>query len=287
MNRRHLIGMLVTLTVLAWYPAQSLAQGTDQLIEPDEPVEAKFVGVSGGAIAGAELVIAAQALLGVKKTWAYLTFPVLGAAGGGVGGYFLEQQSAQGAVGLLVGSMALLIPTALLYSSATAYNPEDEEGVLVESYEDGEFSFEITPSAASTSTDETTTEVENRPSAIPGGGAGPVQPEPAAPADEAAPPAEGGESPGARLNRSDSPHQVASGRKVTYTVQRPRHSPPKLKRAAPPLPSAVVRVSSEGDARLAMPAVALRPRRLSKDEAVSGLKPGLEVFVPLLHVDLP
>ena len=48
-------------------------------------------GITGGALLGAEAVMSVEAVAGVKPTWAYLVGGGLGAIGGGIGGYFIEQ----------------------------------------------------------------------------------------------------------------------------------------------------------------------------------------------------
>ena len=67
-------------------------------------------GITGGALLGAELVMALEAAFGVQDTWAYVGGGVAGAAAGGVGGYFIEQGSdAKPSYYMLAGGMALII----------------------------------------------------------------------------------------------------------------------------------------------------------------------------------
>jgi len=81
-------------------------------------------GTVGGALLGGELVCSVEALAGVKSPWAYLGGFVGGAAAGGVGGYFVEQEgSARASMLLLAGGLTLAIPTVVLVLSQTAYNP--------------------------------------------------------------------------------------------------------------------------------------------------------------------
>lgn len=168
-------------------PSQAPTYGTDG-------VKATGIGIAGGAIAGAELVIALEALFGVDATWAYLTFPLVGAAGGGVGGYFLEQNAPTGAsVGLLVASVALIIPTIVVASVATAYDP-GEEMAREAPGESGSYSFELAPELSGG--EETRTEVEARPEGVPEGAspppaAAPPEPEPETQEGE---PEDGGEA---------------------------------------------------------------------------------------------
>jgi hypothetical protein len=84
-------------------------------------------GITGGALLGAEAVLITEALLGVKSSWILLGSGALGAAGGGFGGYYVEgAASPKVSFYLLVGGMALLIPSAIVYADATANPVQDE-----------------------------------------------------------------------------------------------------------------------------------------------------------------
>jgi MFS family permease len=81
-------------------------------------------GVVGGALLGAEAVMLTEAAADVKQGWAYGLGGGLGAVAGGVGGYFAEHGGdARLSLYLLVGGMALAIPTTVAVLSATAYEP--------------------------------------------------------------------------------------------------------------------------------------------------------------------
>jgi len=84
-------------------------------------------GIAGGALLGAEVVTITESLAGVRAGWAYGVFGGVGAVAGGVGGYFVERSSSdgQGAVYLLAGGMALIIPAVVLTLNATRYHPSD------------------------------------------------------------------------------------------------------------------------------------------------------------------
>ena len=84
-------------------------------------------GIVGGALLGAEVVTVTESLAGVRAGWAYGVFGGAGAVAGGVGGYFVEHASSdgQGAVYLLAGGMALIIPAVVLTLNATRYHPSD------------------------------------------------------------------------------------------------------------------------------------------------------------------
>ena len=65
----------------------SLLAGTAQADE----VSPTGKGIAGGALLGAEAVMLVEAAFKVKKKWAYAVGGGVGAIGGGVGGYFVEQ----------------------------------------------------------------------------------------------------------------------------------------------------------------------------------------------------
>ncbi len=90
--------------------------------------------IVGGAFLGAEVVAIPMAIAGVRAGWAYAVFPALGAVGGGIGGFFMDQAydssnpktSAYGSAFMLAGGMALIIPTIVLMLNATRYHPSAE-----------------------------------------------------------------------------------------------------------------------------------------------------------------
>ncbi|MCA9590331.1 MAG: hypothetical protein KC657_33740, partial [Myxococcales bacterium] len=84
-------------------------------------------GIAGGALLGGEAVVITESLLNVKSTAAYLIGGGLGAAAGGVGGYFVEQAVDDGRVPvyMLAGGLALLIPAVVLTLNATRYMPTE------------------------------------------------------------------------------------------------------------------------------------------------------------------
>ena len=89
-----------------------------------EDVSSTGKGIVGGSLLGAEVVLVTEAAFKVQPGWAYLVGGVGGAAAGGVGGYFIEQDaSPKTTMLMLAGGMALVIPTAVAVLSATAYEP--------------------------------------------------------------------------------------------------------------------------------------------------------------------
>jgi len=89
-----------------------------------EEVSPTGKGVVGGALLGAEVVLATEAAFKVQPGWAYLVGGLAGGAAGGVGGHFIEQNvGGKTAMLMLAGGMALAIPTTVAVLSATAYEP--------------------------------------------------------------------------------------------------------------------------------------------------------------------
>ena len=84
-------------------------------------------GIAGGALLGAEVVTMVESIAGVHPVWAYAVGAIVGAGGGGVGGYFVEQGSSDGKVPMymLAGGLALVIPAVVLTLDATRYRPEE------------------------------------------------------------------------------------------------------------------------------------------------------------------
>lgn len=117
-------------------PAQSFAQDEEEEGEEEpapepttDPLTADFKGMIGLGLIGAELGFVVPALAGARDTWVYIVFPVLGAGGGAVAGYFLLEQGdghPEAAVAVLTAGMALVIPALVVTLAATAYEPEDE-----------------------------------------------------------------------------------------------------------------------------------------------------------------
>lgn len=82
-------------------------------------------GIVGGALLGAEVVTIPMALFNVQSGVAYAVGGGLGAIGGGVGGYFVEQAVDDGRIPvyMLAGGLAFVIPAVVLVLNATAYRP--------------------------------------------------------------------------------------------------------------------------------------------------------------------
>jgi hypothetical protein len=108
---------LVALAGATLTPLAAHAAGVDEASPTGK-------GIVGGALLGAELVMATEAAFKVKPTWAYVVGGLAGGAAGGVGGYFVEDQGdARGPMLMLAGGLAFAIPTVVAVLSATAYEP--------------------------------------------------------------------------------------------------------------------------------------------------------------------
>jgi len=114
--RACVFGALAAASVLA-IPSTAKAQ----------PVSPDAKGIGGGAFLGGELVVFGEAIFGVRSTAAYLIGAGVGAAAGGVGGYFVEQAVDDGRIPayLLAGGLALLIPAIVVTLDATRYMPTE------------------------------------------------------------------------------------------------------------------------------------------------------------------
>ena len=88
---------------------------------------ANSTGIVGGAFLGAETVLIVESLAGVEPAWAYIAGGTAGAIGGAFGGlYIQENTSTEVSMALLIGGLALVIPTSILVLNATAYKqPKD------------------------------------------------------------------------------------------------------------------------------------------------------------------
>lgn len=129
---------------LAWTTALvvSLVLGSAAVARPTAhaqtaPVQvtATAKGIVGLGLIGAELGFVIPALAGLDQAWAFVVFPVIGAAGGAVAGYFALEQGGghpELAVASLALGMALVIPTMVITLSATAYDPDDDPSAVVE-----------------------------------------------------------------------------------------------------------------------------------------------------------
>jgi hypothetical protein len=114
----------------------ALVAGTGQA-RAEGPVDSRPKGIIGGGLLGAEVVMITMGAIGVEKGWPYIVFGIVGAAGGAIGGFFVEEASgvdaAEAPTYMLAGGMALVIPTMIVTLNATAYKPPaDDKGEPVD-----------------------------------------------------------------------------------------------------------------------------------------------------------
>ncbi len=171
----------------ATFLATSIAIGSSEKTALAEEVSPDAKGITGGVMLGAEIVTIPMAIAGVKSGWAYGIGGAVGAIGGGIGGFFIEDASTDGRVPtyMMAGGLALLIPATILVLNATRYQPasnasEDRAPTNQPAADPGERGKSIvTPSAGGTVGGSVET--------------APATPAPAAPATTPAP--SGGQTP--------------------------------------------------------------------------------------------
>jgi hypothetical protein len=121
--------MTSTCAALALGVAALTAGSAEAKAAPEVSVTAK--GIIGGVLLGGEIVVIPMGLFGLQKGWPYLVFGGLGAVGGGIGGYFVEQATLLGPqevpLYMLAGGMALVIPAVVISLNATSYRPSEED----------------------------------------------------------------------------------------------------------------------------------------------------------------
>lgn len=268
----------VLLSTAILLPARSYAADgnneTSSVNFGDDRLDARAAGITGGIIVGAEAVIAVEAAVGVNKLWPYLVFPAVGAAGGGVGGYFLQKASTPGAVALLVTGIAMIVPTAVLTASAFFYDPKKDGAVEANAMERGAYSFEMPPEKPGTVEEtqkETQTVIDVE------------QPSEIGPPADAAPP-----------TYEDAPPPEAGDEETSSKENETAHAPSARKKSAArarPAPGTLLYISSTGDFSMSVPLIDVRPvSRTERDLRADGAlrrKEGVEFYIALLRVDLP
>ena len=85
-------------------------------------------GIVGGGLLGAEVVTMVEGLAGVRPAWAYWVGAIVGAGGGAVGGWAVENAvNGDGAIpmAMLAGGLALVIPAIVVSLDATRFRPDE------------------------------------------------------------------------------------------------------------------------------------------------------------------
>ncbi len=94
-----------------------------------DPVSGDGKGIVGGALLGGEVVTITMGIAGVEDGWPYLVFGGLGAVGGALGGFAVEQADppAEAPLFMLAGGLTLIVPALVISLNAVAEDdPVDE-----------------------------------------------------------------------------------------------------------------------------------------------------------------
>jgi hypothetical protein len=207
-------------------------------------------GIAGGALAGADLVTIVESLVGVRAGWAYGVGALVGAAGGGVGGYFVGHGNTDGkaATYLLAAGLAGIIPAIVLTLNGTRYVPE--EGAT-------EDRAPIAPAAEP---------------GTPGGSVTGV------PSDVATPPP----SPAPATPAPKSPPGPPQSKAAPAPTASPASTRPE-RAGAPPARQALVDVG-EGALRLGVPVPDVRPVFSLAEQLQYGMRGETELRLPVLEL---
>ena len=122
-----MVALVVALTAFAW-PGASSAQ-----LEPVDPaaiqqIDATPKGAIGLGLVGAELGLIIPSVSGLTDVWALTVFPIVGAAGGALAGYFALDKPGRekGSVATLVVGLAGVIPAVLVTVKAVREDRQEQ-----------------------------------------------------------------------------------------------------------------------------------------------------------------
>ena len=101
--------------------------GGERVASADE-VSPHGKGIVGGGLLGADVVTGTMGIIGVHNPWVYVIGGAVGAGGGAVGGWAVENASGDGRAPMymLAGGLALIIPAVVLTLDATRFRPSDD-----------------------------------------------------------------------------------------------------------------------------------------------------------------
>ncbi len=123
------LGMAVSAASAHLQPAQAQAQCMAGASRPCSAVDATPKAIIGVGLMGAELGLIIPALAGMRDLWPYIVFPLIGAAGGAVGGWAIEENtrnSPEISVALMAVGIALIVPAVVGTLALTAYSPPSD-----------------------------------------------------------------------------------------------------------------------------------------------------------------
>lgn len=111
-------------------PLLAALLATPSLAQAEE-VSSTAKGIIGGSLLGAEIVVIPLGIAQVRSPVVYAVGAGLGAIGGGIAGYFIEDASTDGRAPtyMLAGGLALIIPATVLLLNATRYQPPEDSKV--------------------------------------------------------------------------------------------------------------------------------------------------------------
>ena len=125
--RKWTLAVAAAMCLAAVTPGSAQAQG--------EQVDGAIKGTIGLGLLGGEVGLVLAPAVGLTDAWAMAVFPLVGAAGGAVGGYFAFDSGGAGEpavpVALFVGGVALVIPSVVLALTLSADTGEDEGPVAM------------------------------------------------------------------------------------------------------------------------------------------------------------
>jgi hypothetical protein len=113
-----LAAVLCGATVLSAFPGDARA----------DEISPNGKGIVGGGLLGAEVITLVEGVAGVRAGWAYWVGAVVGAGGGAVGGWAVEQAvNGDGTIpmAMLAGGLALIIPAVVVSLDATRFRPDE------------------------------------------------------------------------------------------------------------------------------------------------------------------
>lgn len=123
------LGVAVSAASTHLTSSRAEAQCMPMASRPCSQVDSTPKAIIGVGLMGAELGLIIPALAGMRDLWPYIVFPLIGAAGGAVGGWAIEENtrnSPEISVALLAVGIALVVPAIVGTLALTAYSPPSE-----------------------------------------------------------------------------------------------------------------------------------------------------------------